>query len=214
MASERVINVNGISTKIQFTEGLSKTERNTSLRPKLIPRQDLPELGDFLRKRGLEISFTTGVYDMIHIGHARYMQLARSLGDILVVGLNSDDSVHALKGPDRPILSEDKRAEMLSFLSFVDYITIFPETTGAEVIRLLKPSRYLCVEGSWDGDIGAKDEVIAITENGGEVFYTPRQSPTLSTTAIIERIAESVGREKDDELRQLRSMMENNGGNK
>jgi len=211
MAGERVIKINGVDTEISFIEGLSKVEKTTSLRAKLVPRDEILELGEFLRKRSLEISFTTGVFDMIHIGHARYMQLARSLGDVLVVGLNSDDSVHALKGPDRPILNEERRAEMLSFLSFVDYITIYPESTGAEVIRLLKPNKYLCVEGSWDGDIATKDEVVAIAENGGQVYYTPRQSPTLSTTTIISQISDLVGKEKDEELRMLRQLMENGG---
>lgn len=211
MPKERTIDVNGLTTKISFIGGLPKTEKTTSLSAKLIPRDEILDLGNFLRRRSLEVVFTTGVFDMIHIGHARYLQLARSLGDVLVVGLNSDDSVHALKGPDRPILGEERRAEMLSFLSFVDYITIYPESTGAEVIKLLKPDKYLCVEGSWDGDIAAKDEVVAIAENGGRVYYTPRQSPTLSTTAIISQIAELVDREKDAELRMLRELMGNGG---
>jgi bifunctional ADP-heptose synthase (sugar kinase/adenylyltransferase) len=77
---------------------------------------------------------------------------------------------------------------MLSFFECVDHITIFPETTGAEVIRLLRPDAYLCVEGSWQGDIGAKEEVVAMLEHGGEIYYTARQDPNLSTSAIIEKI--------------------------
>ena len=124
--------------KIASITGFSG-ESHPSLKQKLVPQDQLPTLGDFYRGRGLQIAFTTGTYDMIHIGHGRYLELAKSLGNILVVGLNSDASVRTYKGPDRPILGEIKRAEMLAFLTSIDYITLYDESTAEEVIRLLKP---------------------------------------------------------------------------
>lgn len=188
-AENRLVDIAGKIVKVSIVKGLSESEIAPSLTRKLIPREELHDLGEFLRRRGNGIAFTTGVWDMTHIGHARYIELARSLGDILVVGVNTDSSVRRLKGPDRPILDEMKRAEMLSFLASVDYITFFEEDTGAATINVLKPKYYLCVEGSWEGDITTKEEVVAMATIGGEVFYTPRQGPTISTSVIITRIS-------------------------
>lgn len=165
-------------------------EAHPLLAQKLIPREELPAVGEFLRRRHKIISFTSGTYDMIHIGHGRYLELARYLGDVFVLGLNSDASVRAYKGPDRPILEEMKRAEMLAYLSCVDYIVIYDQPTGAETIRLLKPHRYLCVEGSWPKGtrLEDKEEVVAMAEHGGETYCSPRQEPHLSTSDIIERL--------------------------
>ncbi len=188
--ARRSVEINGSAIEICFAQGLSGLE-NPLLTAKLIPQEELADLGGFFRRRGKRISFTTGVYDMIHIGHSRYLQMARDLAGqfgCLVTGLNSDKSVKALKGPYRPILPERQRAEMLSFLGFVDYISIYDGPNGAEIIKLLRPDVYLCVEGSWEGDIATKEEVKAMAEVGGSVYYTPRQEPSLSTTEIISRI--------------------------
>lgn len=173
--AERVIGFNG---------------ENPLVEKKLVPQEELAALGQFYRSRHRDIAFTTGVYDMIHVGHVRYLELAATLGDLLVVGLNSDSSVRQLKGDSRPILSEAQRAEMLCYLASVAYVTIFPELTGGRTISLLKPDAYLCVEGSWKGDLASKEEVVAISEYGGKVYYAPRQNPTLSTSAIIDRVKE------------------------
>ncbi len=180
--------VNDTPTEIFFLEGDSKVERSKHLSQKLIPREELESAGDFLRKRNQKIAFTSGAYDVIHKGHARYLNLAKTLGDVLIVGLNSDLSIRGYKGQDRPILHEDDRAEMLSFLEAVDYITIYDEPTGDEVIRRLKPDTYLCVEGSWEDNIETKAEVIAMTQVGGRVYFTPRQDPFQSTSDIISKI--------------------------
>lgn len=165
-------------------------EIHQNLAKKLVAREELPELGNFLRRRGLKISFTSGAYDMIHVGHGRYLQVAKNLGDILLVGLNSDKSVKEYKGPHRPILGEQRRAEMLAYLNSVDYITLYDEVTADSLIRLIKPDAYLCVEGSWPDSTKLEDkpEVIAMAEHGGVVYLSPRQEPKLSTSAIEERI--------------------------
>ncbi len=194
MSKNKVLQVKSSKINVSFLPG-SNGITHPKLNAKLIPREELGALGEFLRRRGLRVAFTTGVFDMIHIGHVRYLELAKSLGHILVVGLNSDSSVKKLKGDDRPVLDEGKRSEMLSFLEAVDYITIYPEPTGGEVIKILKPNAYLCVEGSWDGDLAIKDEVKSMVKHKGEVFYTPRQDPVLSTTAIIEKIGKQYAEE-------------------
>lgn len=202
-ARNLTIKVKGKKVEVEFIKGLSESEISPSLTRKLIPRDELAELGDFLRRRGNNMAFTTGVFDMIHIGHIRYLQLARSLGDVLVVGVNTDSSVKRLKGENRPILDQNKRAEMLSFLGIVDFITFFDEDTGAEAIRILKPKSYLCVEGSWEGDIATKQEVVAMTKMGGKIFYAPRQGPTVSTSAIIESISRKAVEKLAAELPRL-----------
>lgn len=203
------ININGENMFIHFLEGESNVERAQRLRQKLIPREELETLGQFLRNRNLSIAYTSGAYDIIHKGHARYLNLAKSLGNILVVGLNSDFSIHGLKGPNRPILGEEDRAEMLSFLESVDYITLYDEPTGSEVIKRLKPNAYLCVEGSWEGNIETKGEVIAMAECNGQVFYTPRQNPNSSTSQIIEIIGQKYGAQMLEEYKKMMTI--NNG---
>lgn len=189
-----LIDVNGSRMRAHYLQGESQSEIAQRLSQKLVPREDLVELGNFLRKRSSTISSTTGAFDLIHGGHGRYISLAKTLGDKLVVGLNSDASIKSYKGDDRPIQQQIRRAEMLSFLEAIDYLTIYDEPTGAEVIRLVKPDYYLCVEGSWTGDLATKEEVKAMAEIHGEVFYTPRQDPHVSTTDIIGKMGQIIGK--------------------
>lgn len=188
-AENLTVELNGSKIEVVFLKGFSDTEISPTLTHKLIPRDELAGLGDFLRRRSNNVAFTTGVFDMIHIGHVRYLQLARSLADVLVVGVNTDNSVRHIKGENRPILDQNKRAEMLSTLGIVDYLTFFDEDTGSEAIRILKPNSYLCVEGSWEGDVATKQEVVTMAEIGGKVYYAARQGPTVSTSTIIENIS-------------------------
>jgi D-beta-D-heptose 7-phosphate kinase/D-beta-D-heptose 1-phosphate adenosyltransferase len=198
------VSMGGGIVKIQRVKGFIGNGKNPLVEKKVVPREELALLGEVLHKRHLKIAFTTGVYDMIHVGHVRYLELAAMMGDVLVVGLNSDSSVREMKGPGRPILDENQRAEMLCYLSSVSYVTIYPELTGAETIKLLKPDAYLCVEGSWNGELAAKAEVVAMAGHKGRVFYSPRQSPTQSTTAILERVRGNV-------LKELQRSFEVNG---
>ena len=182
--------------KVLIEAGHAKTAKTFILyregqrraRKKLIKLKDLPLLCQFLKLTDRKSVFTSGVYDLLHVGHARYLKKASLQGDVLIVGLNSDQSVKKLKGKERPVLGEEVRAEMLSFLEFVDFIVIFPQPTAADVIAKLKPDVYVCVEGSWKGDIEKKPEVRAVRRYGGKVVVLPRQSLELSTTDIINRI--------------------------
>jgi rfaE bifunctional protein nucleotidyltransferase chain/domain len=105
----------------------------------LIRREELRALGDRLRREGHRIAFANGCFDILHVGHVRYLEAAKKCGDILVVGVNSDASVAALKGPGRPILPEEARAELVAALAPVDYVVIFAELTAAGVLADLHP---------------------------------------------------------------------------
>ena len=201
-AIEQEIRVNGKLMVAHFVPGYTE-ERNLLYDQKVVPKEELAGWGEALKRRHRKKVFTTGAYDVIHLGHIRYLQLAASLGDDLMVGLNSDSSVRTYKGEGRPVQEETERAELLCGLTCVGFITIFDELTGAETIRLFRPDVYLCVEGSWEGDLGSKEEVIAMEEVGGEVWCCPRQGPTISTTAIIERIERKYGERIMGDFKQL-----------
>jgi D-beta-D-heptose 7-phosphate kinase/D-beta-D-heptose 1-phosphate adenosyltransferase len=137
-----------------------------------------------LRAAGKKIVFTNGVYDLLHPGHVRYLQHARGLGDALIVGVNSDRSVHENKGPARPVTPEDERAEIVSALACVDAVVVFDEATPHDLIAAIQPD--VLVKGAdWAEDaIVGRDIVEA---RGGRVVRVDVE-PGYSTTAIIEKI--------------------------
>ena len=141
-------------------------------------------LVDDLRASGKTTVFTNGVFDLLHIGHLRYLQEARGLGDALLVGVNSDRSVRLLKGPGRPITAEQERAEILAALTCVDGVVIFDEETPRDLIQAIQPD--VLVKGSdWAEDaIVGRDIVEA---RGGRVVRVAIQ-PGHSTTRIVEKI--------------------------
>jgi len=137
------------------------------------------------REAGKRIVFTNGCFDLMHIGHTRYLQAARELGDVLVVGVNSDASVRSLdKAPDRPIVPEAQRAEVLAALGCVDYVIIFNESDPLRLITSVQPD-ILVKGGDW-----AIDRIVGrdIVEAGGGVVKTIPLVPGLSTTGLLERI--------------------------
>ena len=136
------------------------------------------------RAEGKRIVFTNGCFDILHVGHLRYLQEARALGDLLVIGLNSDQSVKMLKGPTRPILPQAERREMLLALKPVDYVVLFGEETSFEIISYLIPD-VLVKGGDWTEDriIGAD----VVRAHGGTVRSLPYRTGH-STTSVIERI--------------------------
>ena len=139
---------------------------------------------DLVRARGGRVVFTNGVFDLLHPGHLRYLQQSRELGDALVVGVNSDRSVRAIKGPSRPVTPELERAEILAALSCVDVVVLFDEDTPSALITRLRPD--VLVKGAdWTGrDIPGQD----IVENrGGRIVLAPFESG-YSTTNIIDTI--------------------------
>ncbi len=152
---------------------------------KIYSRTDLAKQITIHQQAGERIVFTNGCFDLLHIGHTRYLEEAKRLGDRLVVGLNSDESVRQLtKCTDRPIVSADQRAEILAALGCVDYVTIFDEPDPLALIQALRPN-ILVKGGDWSTDrIVGKEFVEA---QGGSVRTIPLV-PDISTTAIIQRI--------------------------
>lgn len=151
---------------------------------RVIPRERIADLADEWRAAGLRVAFTNGVFDLLHPGHVRYLREARTLGDVLVVGVNADVSVRRNKGSARPINPERERAELLAALSCVDAVVVFDEDTPAEIIRAVQPD--VLVKGAdWPADqIVGRDTVEA---RGGRVVRVPLEAG-YSTSAIIERI--------------------------
>jgi D-beta-D-heptose 7-phosphate kinase/D-beta-D-heptose 1-phosphate adenosyltransferase len=137
-----------------------------------------------LRAAGKTIAFTNGVFDLLHPGHVRYLQQARALGDALIVGVNSDRSVRANKGPSRPITSQDERAEVVAALACVDAVVIFDAETPHDLIAALQPD--VLVKGAdWAADaIVGRDIVEA---RGGKIVRIPVEAG-YATTTIIEKI--------------------------
>jgi rfaE bifunctional protein nucleotidyltransferase chain/domain len=136
------------------------------------------------RSKGRRIVFTSGIFDLLHTGHVRYLAEARALGDLLIVGLNADESVRRNKGPGRPITPQDERAEVLAALASVDGVVVFQEDTPADIIRRIQPD--ILVKGAAlpaDRIVG-RDTVEA---RGGRVVVVPVE-PGYSTTSIVERI--------------------------
>ena len=143
------------------------------------------------RNRGQKIVFTNGCFDLMHIGHVRYLQEARRLGDVLVVGVNTDASVRALnKGGSRPIVPEAQRAEVLAALGAVDYVVLFDDADPGRLIRDIQPD-VLVKGGDW-----AIDRIVGrdIVEARGGVVKTIPLVAGVSTTALIEKIRKSSDR--------------------
>lgn len=150
----------------------------------LIAHDDVERFFAILRAGGQRIVFTNGCFDILHTGHVRYLKAARSLGDCLAVGLNSDVSVRRLKGPERPVNAEADRAEVLDALFAVDYVTIFDEPTAAELIARIRPDVY--VKGG-DYTLDTLPEAKIVQQYGGRVAFVDLV-PGRSTTKVIEKL--------------------------
>ncbi len=141
---------------------------------------------DAIKKTGNKIVFTNGCFDLLHVGHTRYLKEAKLIGDYLVIAINSDSSVRGLKGDKRPIVPEAERAELLAALDVVDFVTIFDEPDPYNVINELRPD-FLVKGGDWgEGEIIGSD---IVTENGGKVIRLPYIEGSSSTN-IVETIIE------------------------
>ena len=151
---------------------------------KILSRRALAAAIRLLKEQGSEVVFANGCFDLLHVGHVTLLERAKRLGDILVVGINSDRSVRALKGPSRPLVPEQDRARLLAALACVDYVTIFDQPTPYHVIAALKPD--VLVKGAdWPtaGIVGRE----LVRRTGGRVVRIPLVSG-YSTTRLISRI--------------------------
>lgn len=146
---------------------------------KVLNWNELKAVVDSLKAKGRKVVFTNGCFDILHVGHIRYLKEARALGDVLVIGLNSDKSVSVIK-PGRPVNQQDWRAEILAALEMVDYVTVFDEDTPYELIKLLKPD-ILVKGGDWK-----KEDIV-----GSDIAKETRSLPYvkgISTTGIIDKV--------------------------
>jgi rfaE bifunctional protein nucleotidyltransferase chain/domain len=151
---------------------------------KIYSREKLKKELDRHRTRGENIVFTNGCFDILHVGHTRYLREAKKLGDVLVLALNSDSSVRAIKGERRPLIPEDERADVVSSLESVDYVTIFDEHTPLELIEYLKPD-IIVKGGDWSEENVVGGE--SVKRRGGKIVIIP-VIKGASTTNIIEKV--------------------------
>jgi rfaE bifunctional protein nucleotidyltransferase chain/domain len=141
------------------------------------------------RRRGEKIAFTNGCFDILHVGHVRYLREARKTGDLLILALNSDASVRAIKGEKRPLIPQGERAEVVASLEAVDYVTLFDETTPLKLIEYLQPD-CLVKGGDWREEaVVGRD---AVRSWGGRVVLVPVVEGA-STTNIVEKIRQVYG---------------------
>ena len=152
---------------------------------KLKSASELSEISAAMHAAGRRLVFTNGCFDLLHAGHVRYLQQARQLGDALLVAVNGDESVRALKGPTRPINGEMDRAEVLCALGCVDYVTVFPEVRATNVMRAVKPQIY-AKGGDYTPDSLDRDEHDALDDIHAEIRILALV-PGRSTTGILEK---------------------------
>lgn len=187
------VNIANLAAGIQVSKVGTSSVYWSEIRSKLVDQTESADhkiisgraLGTFRKDHDKQrIVFTNGCFDILHVGHIRYLQEAAKLGDVLIIGLNSDNSVKRLKGPERPINSELERAEMLGALGFVDYVAIFEEDTPLELIKKIQPD-VLVKGGDYSNEYVVGTDVVEA--RGGKLVLIPFVEGK-STTNIIERI--------------------------
>jgi rfaE bifunctional protein nucleotidyltransferase chain/domain len=175
-------------------------EIETGIRPgsKVVSWDTLLALRERWRTTGKTVVWTNGCFDLLHVGHIRFLQMAKAQGDVLIVGVNGDDSVRQLKGPGRPILPASQRAELLAALECVDYVVIFDELTPEVALSRLKPEIH-CKGADYAPPHGKPIPEAKVVESyGGRVVFLPLV-PLISTSELIRRIREGKGEASDDE---------------
>lgn len=151
---------------------------------KIITRNNLNQVISNIKAAGKTLVFTNGCFDILHVGHVRYLAAARELGDCLIVGLNSDDSVRCLKGPTRPINNQNDRAEVLAALASVDYVIVFGERTAENLIDAIEPDIY--VKGG-DYRVEELPEAKIVKQYEGRIELIP-EVPGRSSSNVIKKI--------------------------
>ena len=157
---------------------------------KIVDEKTLAEIVAALKKLKKRIVFTNGCFDLVHAGHVACLEEARAMGDALVVGLNSDQSVREIKGPERPIIPCHQRAQVLAGLESVDYVTAFDEPDPWNLINAVKPD-VLVKGGDWAVDAIIGSDIVE--KSGGKTICIPVM-PDISSTIIIEKIIKSCGK--------------------
>jgi D-glycero-beta-D-manno-heptose 1-phosphate adenylyltransferase len=157
--------------------------------PKIVQLEKLSDHCEQLRSGGKKIVATNGCFDLLHVGHVRYLQAARALGDLLVVGLNGDRSVHELKGAGRPIATQNDRAEILAAMACVDLVTIFPEIRATKFLAAVRPAVYV-KGGDYTPRTLDEEELTILKKIEAEIRLIPFEAG-YSTSGLIEQICKS-----------------------
>jgi len=181
--------VRKVGTAVATREELERIIRyqlGERMNGKIRPLSELISLTTELKDEGKKVVFTNGCFDLLHIGHLRYLQKAKEAGDVLIVGINNDSSMRRLKGPERPIVQENERAEILSALECVDYVVVFSEDTPYRVIRAIRPD--ILVKGG-DYEAGQIVGTDLVKSSGGEVLVVD-EVKDRSTTFLVKTILE------------------------
>ncbi len=156
---------------------------------KIVGLEELSERSEQLRAAGKKLVATNGCFDLLHVGHVRYLQAARALGDLLAIGLNGDRSVRELKGKGRPVTGERDRAEVLAALQCVDLVTIFPEMRATQFIGASHPAIYV-KGGDYRPETLNEEERALLNEIGAEIRFIPFEAG-YSTSRLLEQICKS-----------------------
>ncbi|HLW37011.1 MAG TPA: adenylyltransferase/cytidyltransferase family protein [Candidatus Eremiobacteraceae bacterium] len=166
------------------------TDVRVAAADKVLSREEIARRVADVRAQGGTVVFTCGVFDLLHVGHVRYLEFAREQGDVLVVGVNSDNSVRQLgKGADRPVVGEKERAEVVAALSSVTYVCLFDEQRPSETIRIIRPHVHV-KDAAYEG--AELPEAPAVKAVGGVIRYAPHVDGT-STSRLLRRIAPDGG---------------------
>jgi rfaE bifunctional protein nucleotidyltransferase chain/domain len=159
------------------------------MKTKIVTLDELARIAKQLRAAGKTIVATNGCFDLLHVGHVRYLRGARALGDVLAVGLNGDQSVRELKGPGRPINNEQDRAEVLAGLGDVDLVTIFPEVRATRFLEAAAPAIY-AKGGDYTSETLDAEEHASLKKLGAEIRFVPFE-PAYSTSDLLEKLRNS-----------------------
>jgi rfaE bifunctional protein nucleotidyltransferase chain/domain len=159
------------------------------MNPKIVELEGLSHHCGKLRAAGKKIVATNGCFDLLHVGHVRYLQAARALGDFLAVGLNGDKSVEELKGTGRPLRNENDRAEILAALQCVDLVSVFPQSRATKFLAAVRPAVYV-KGGDYSSETLNQEELAMLKQIGAEVRLIPFEEG-YSTSAFIEQISRS-----------------------
>ena len=161
------------------------------MKKKILTAEQARTLGDEMRENGRNLVFTNGCFDLLHVGHVRYLQAARALGDALLVAINGDESVRALKGQGRPLNQAEDRAELVAALESVDHVVIFPEVRATQLLAIVRPAIYV-KGGDYTEDSLHAEERAALDQIGAEIRILPFEAGH-STSGLLEKIKQHDG---------------------
>jgi rfaE bifunctional protein nucleotidyltransferase chain/domain len=161
------------------------------MKNKILTAEQARALGKEMRDNGRKLVFTNGCFDLLHVGHARYLQAARSLGDALLVAINGDESVRTLKGEGRPLNRAEDRAELIAALECVDHVVIFPEVRATQLLEIVQPAIYV-KGGDYTADSLHAEERAALKRIGTEIRILPFEAGH-STSGLLEKIRQQHG---------------------